>query len=69
MEEILEKIKELIPVKIGDRFTGVYYDGKSFDYVCLGYEIRNDGIYLLTNYYASFKYPENVKLIGGDTDA
>ena len=69
MEEILEKIKELMPVKIGDRFIGVFHEGKSYKYVCLGYEIKNDGLYLLTNLYTSFKYPENVKLICGETDA
>ena len=63
MGDLLEKIKELLPVKIGDNFIGIVEEGAEFEFNCKGYTIRNNAIYLLTTYDMEFEFPNEVKII------
>ena len=63
MGDLLEKIKELWPVKIGDNFIGIVEEGAEFEFNCKGYTIRNNGVYLLTTYDMEFEFPNEVKII------
>ncbi len=66
MDNLLEKIKELLPIKIGDKFLAQIYKDKFITCVCNGYIVK-DQLLLLDTDNGLFIYPNDVIVItGGD---
>lgn len=65
MDNLLEKIKELLPVKIGDKFLARIYKDKFITCVCNGYIVRDQRLLLDAGCDGLFEYPNDVIVITG----